>query len=113
MTTDGQSIYFRYMKKTPQELNWAHESVLDVTGAIINTEDVIKATKYISPNLIVRAVRKTYKSSGKKPDMRMNIEMTLTVGKPNYVEREFVALCKKAKEPFPVKKIQLKLWKKK
>lgn len=96
-----------------QETNWAQEAVIQVTNAIINTEDVIKATKYISPILIVRAVRKTYKLVGRKPNTKGNIEIILSIGKPNYVEREFIALCKKAKEPFPVKKIQLKTWKKK
>ena len=28
------------------------------------------------------------------------------VGKPNYRERKFIALCKEAGEPFPVKKTQ-------
>jgi hypothetical protein len=33
--------------------------------------------------------------------------VTPTIGIPNYL-REFIRKCKKAGEPFPVKKIQLK-----
>lgn len=65
---------------------------------------IIKATKYISPKEIVRATRKTY---GKKI-RHGNIEIHLTIGRPNYAEREFIKLCQKAGEPFPIKKIQLK-----
>lgn len=64
-----------------------------------------KATKYLSPNLVVRAVRKCYGNSFDGS----NIEIVLTIGKPNYIERQFVKDCKKTKEPFPVKKIQIKL----
>jgi len=39
--------------------------------------------------------------------------MVLTIGRPNYAEREFIKLCKKAGEPFPVKKMQLKFYPKK
>jgi hypothetical protein len=35
-----------------------------------------------------------------------------TIGKPNYEEREFIKKCKKAGEPFPVKKIQVKFYNK-
>lgn len=64
----------------------------------------IKATKYVTTKLIVRAVRTAY---GKKIKTG-NIEITLTIGKPNYIEREFIKSCQKSSEPFPIKKIQLK-----
>ena len=63
-----------------------------------------KATKYISPNHIVRAVRTRYGNKFQQG----NIEITITIGKPNYIEREFIKQCEKAREPFPIKKIQLK-----
>jgi len=74
------------------------------------SQKAIKATQFISPKEIIRAVRKSYKFSGtrKLPRKDQNIEITLTIGKPNYVEREFIKKCIKAKEPFPIKKIQLK-----
>lgn len=74
---------------------------------LINTlieNKAMKATKYQSPTSIIRAVRTRYGKSFH----RGNIEITITIGKPNFLEREFVKDCVKAKEPFPVKKIQLK-----
>lgn len=66
-----------------------------------------RATKYLSDKLIVRAtrVRKFDRRDGQ-------VEMVLTIGKPNAMERDFIKDCKIAGEPFPVKKIQLK-WDKK
>lgn len=61
-----------------------------------------KATKFLSPTLTVKAARRH------KPDKRATREEILfTVGAPNYAERRFIKLCRKAGEPFPVKKIQI------
>ena len=70
------------------------------------TKQAIKATQYISPKLIIRAVRKRYH----RKILKGNIEISLTIGKPNWAEREFVKSCIDAKEPFPIKQIQLKLY---
>lgn len=67
--------------------------------------NAVKATKFISEKEIVRVTRTRYKG---KFD-RYKLELTVTRGKPNYREREFIKICKKAGEPFPVKKIQLKV----
>ena len=66
----------------------------------------IKATKYISDKEIIRATRTRFGNSFKGG----NLEMTITRGKPNFIEREFIKACKKSGEPFPVKKIQLKFF---
>ena len=66
----------------------------------------IKATKYISDKEIIRATRTRFGQSFS----RGNLEVTITRGKPNYTEREFIKACKKSGEPFPVKKIQLKFF---
>ena len=78
-------------------------SVQNCLGDVISGK-FVKATKYLSPKEIVRAVRTTYGGKFKQG----NIEITITIGKPNYLEREFIKLCQKAKEPFPVKNIQVK-----
>lgn len=84
-----------------------------VLGKVIDAllgQKAIKATYYLSPKLIIRAVRKTYKNgTAKRHILRSaNTEVMLTIGKPNYREREFIKELRKAGEPFPVKKIQLK-----
>lgn len=72
---------------------------------IVLTGGIVKATKYLSDKQIVRAARRTY--GGKI--VKGNTEIVLTIGRPNYAEREFIKKCKKAGEPFPVKKVQIKL----
>lgn len=79
----------------------------DVFKAILAV-NVIQATKYISPKLILRLTKTRV---GKKmPHFNDNISCTLTIGRPNFLEREFIKLCKEAGEPFPVKRVQLKLY---
>jgi len=68
--------------------------------------NAIKATKYLSPTHIIRATRKRY--GGKI--ISGTIEMVISIGRPNYIERDFIKDCKKAGEPFPVKRVQLKLY---
>jgi len=67
-----------------------------------------RATKYMSPDLVVRATRRDW-HDGKPPrkDARTT-EVVLTIGKPNYRERKHIKLLKAAGEPFPVKKVELK-----
>lgn len=65
-----------------------------------------KATAYLSEKFIVNMTLKL--TDGKLPRSNQNIEVVLVVGRPNYEQRKFIKLCKKAGEPFPVKKIQLK-----
>jgi len=75
--------------------------VLDVMANL----NIRKATYFLSPDLTVKASRHN------KVNRRSRIDsIVLTYGKPNYKEREFIKLCKKAGEKFPVKKIQLKFW---
>lgn len=64
----------------------------------------MRATKFVAPNHIIRVVRRKYKTGFD----RSTIELVITEGRPNYIEREFIKKLKKAKEPFPVKKVQLK-----
>jgi 2-keto-4-pentenoate hydratase len=79
-----------------------------VVEALIEAE-AIKAVKYVSIDLTIKATRRVY---GRKMSLsKLPFEIVLTIGKPNYAERQFIRDCKIAGEPFPVKKIQL--WPKK
>lgn len=79
-------------------------AVAEVVRTVINAK-AHKATKYLSDREIVRATRRLVR--GKIPNSK-NIELILTIGRPNYAERKFIKLCKKASEPFPVRKVQVK-----
>lgn len=74
-------------------------------AAILLKTKAHKATKYLSPNMIVRATRTLSRG---RVDSRGNGDIRITIGKPNFAERAFVKTLQKAGEPFPVKKIVLK-----
>lgn len=69
-----------------------------------------RATKYLDENLVVRATRQMHgvkAGTGRKVSARdARAGFIITVGAPNYRERLFIKACRKAGEPFPVKKIQ-------
>jgi hypothetical protein len=64
----------------------------------------IRATKYISEKHTIKATRKRYK----KGVIHNAIDIVITIGKPNYLERAFIKKHKQAGGTFPVKKLQLK-----
>ena len=66
-----------------------------------------QAIKYLSENLVVKATRKSY---GGRPPRKDEKQETLlvTVGRPNYKEREFIQLATRLGEPFPIRRCQLR-----
>lgn len=75
-----------------------------VVNALLNS-GAHSATKYIGEKEIVRATRRRVR--GKVPT-KGTIDLVMVIGRPNYRERQFIAKAKKAGEPFPVRKVQLK-----
>lgn len=61
-----------------------------------------QAVKYVSSRHIVKATLQ-----GKRDGRRHSTTILVTIGTPNYKERNFVRKALQAGEPFPVKKIQL------
>ncbi len=81
----------------------ARKDIARVMEALLEGHELQKVTLYLSPTFVVRATRQH------KPDGRSKSWTVLfTFGKPNYREKEFIASCLKAGEPFPVKKLQLR-----
>ncbi len=81
----------------------------DLAEAILEG-GAIQAVKYYSPKLRVKATRRLF--NGKIDKRSKEVEILLTVGPPNFYERRFIRQAEKAKEPFPIKKLQLKWLKK-
>lgn len=79
----------------------------NLVDLVLNTENR-KAVKYISPTLTIKATLR-----GKRDKRNKHKTVLVTVGAPNYLERQFIKKAKAAGEPFPVKKIQLKADKRK
>lgn len=64
-----------------------------------------KATLFVDEKTVVSASRRF------KPDKRERFtDIVLKIGAPNWQEREFIRICKKAGEKLPVRKVQLKHW---
>jgi len=62
-------------------------------------------TKYLSTKNTIRVTRfGKYRKNARAEDFRIQ------VGRPNYSARQFIKLCVKAGEPFPVKRIQYQLY---
>lgn len=61
-----------------------------------------RATHFISEKEIVRVTRRLV--GGKIEKNGRTRDYSVTIGKPNYEEREFLNAAKKVGEPFPVKK---------
>lgn len=77
-------------------------------GKVVETlleSGAVKATKYMSPSVTIKATRRLY--GGKIAKQSRTIDIVVTLGKPNYKEREFIKLAQKAGEEFPIWKIQL------
>ena len=66
-----------------------------------------KVTAYLSPQRTVKACRKIFGGKINSRDRRADIQ--LTIGAPNYAERRFIKACLAYGEPFPVKKLQVKM----
>lgn len=83
----------------------ARNSVAKVAEAMLSMPDVYRATVYQDGNTVIKLTRLH------KHDRRSrSASFVLTVGAPNFLERETVKLYAKAGEPLPVRKVQLKSW---
>lgn len=93
------------MQLTRREITQLERGVVQVFKSTMGW-GARKATFYINNKLVVRATRRH------APDRRIKrIEMALTYGVPNFVERRFIRLCAQAGEKLPTK-VQVKWWKK-
>ena len=80
------------------------KAVSQVIGAILRY-GAKRATKYLSPTETVKATLQggTYERARRRQDT-----ILITFGRPNYAEQQFIKLAKKAGEPFPIRKVQIK-----
>jgi hypothetical protein len=83
------------------------KAICQAVGAC-HFEGVRKATVFLRKDFTVKAARRHRPHKNSR-----TIEVMLTVGRPNYAERQFIRACQKAGEPLPVRKVQLKQWPKK
>lgn len=70
--------------------------------------DAHKATKIISDKRTIVATRRLTRGKIYKNKRFPETEILFTDSRPNFENRKFIKICKRAGEPFPIKKIQLK-----
>lgn len=63
--------------------------------------DAHRATLYVSDRETVKVTNRNRRARAK------NLELVVTIGRPNWHERQRIKQFKKVGEPFPVKKVQL------
>lgn len=73
------------------------------TAAYVAAGHGRQAIKYLSKALCIKATRR-----GKLDKRDKTVTVLVTIGKPAFREREFIKWCVKAKEPFPVRKLQVR-----
>jgi hypothetical protein len=79
-----------------------------IVDAMMQDLSLFRVTHYIDKSVVVKLTRRI---KARKNSTRQ--EFVLTIGAPNYLERKFIVACIKAKEPFPIKNLQLQHWPKK
>lgn len=77
-------------------------AVADVVSTILE-QGAYKVTKCLTEKLTVKATRKKYKGRWRKND---NVDIVVTVGRPNYEERELIKRAKRDNTPYPLKKVK-------
>lgn len=75
---------------------------IGATVVMLTTTTAKSATMILSPREVIRVTRQG-------PILRRARRTTflVTIGEPNHDAAEFIARCKRAGEPFPVRKIRL------
>lgn len=74
-----------------------------VITAVIRT-GARRATKFVSPTEVIRATRRLYRG---RVSSKGQVELSVTIGRPNFAERKFIKACQKAGETFPMRKVRL------
>ena len=79
-----------------------YQAIADVVYVLLNN-DAHRATKLLSKDMTVKVTRQ-----GRLDTRAIRETLVVTFGRPNYREQQLIKLYKKAGEPFPVKKIQVR-----
>lgn len=79
-------------------------AVQEVVDALI-LNGAWRATKYVSPCLVIRATRMLER--GKVNHNNPDIGVRLSITRPNYLDRGFIKLARKANQSFPIRRIKL------
>lgn len=80
-----------------------HDKALARATAALLAANAHTATVYLSEKETVRVTRRLFHG---RPSAKA-LDLTVTIGKPNYKARAFIKLAVKAGERFPIRRVQL------
>lgn len=83
----------------------ADKYIASATATLV-AQGAWRVTKYISPKQVLRVTRRRYLRG--RSNFARALELVVNYGPPNYDERRFIDKCKRAGEPFPIRKMQIK-----
>lgn len=93
------------MKLHTHSADYAERKIGECVNDVLNIKNLRRATAYVSDELTIKA------TAQRRMDKRdQSATVLVTVGRPNFVERRFIRLCKKAGCAFPLRQIQHKFW---
>lgn len=97
-----------HARTLPVLMKITRKSITSAVETVLENYCCRRATVYLDESTVVSC-------TARRPfDARLRSHAyVLKIGKPNFVERRFIRLCKQAGEPLPVRKVQLKFWPKK
>lgn len=78
------------------------KALTEIFGAIIG-QGAKSAIKYLGPKSVIKGT-----FHGKRDKRARSVNVVLSIGAPNYAERQFIKKAVAAGEPFPIKKVVLK-----
>jgi len=81
------------------------ENIIDMMKA---DKGIKTISKFMARDSVIRVSRSINPRKGKSRAKPQSETFLVTLGKPNYDARQFIKLCIKAGEPFPVKRPQIK-----
>lgn len=91
-----------------------HEETAVAAGhcvqSLIANPTMRKATKYIDPKIVVKATRQRGNKPYARADSKRRETFLVTIGRPNYEEREFIKDCAAADVMIPLGRVQLKAY---
>lgn len=86
----------------------AERKIGECVSDVLHRSNIRRATAFMSEDQTIKA------TAQRRKDKRARSETVLvTIGSPNFTERRFIRVCKKAGMVFPLRQIQWKFWPKK
>lgn len=108
LTFENGSALLRFVNINTESSAITERRIGECVADVLGIPNLRRATAYISDKLTIKA------TAQRRTDKRnKSVTVLVTVGRPNFLERKFIKVCKDAGCAFPLRQVQHKFWKKK